>query len=175
MHTDDLVGSTAQMIQRHDWMLFVTLTTKDPVGPETWRKRYRTLVSMIEREPSGLDLGPRPLWQPHERLRHVIAFEPQKRGAIHAHALWSAPDLMRVRRRWITSTWNKLCSPRTALVTEKAHGHNWLVTPDQEPRGFRTYEIKGLAKVVPVNSQEAVTGYCSKYVSKGGVVEVEGL
>lgn len=171
----ELADSTAQLIRRKDWDLFVTLTTKDPVGPEIWLKRYRTLVGIVEREPSGLDLGPRPLWKKAERLRHVVAFEPQRRGAIHAHALWAAPDLSKVRRRWIAQTLNRLCTPRAVLVGEQAHGQEWLVTPDREPRGIRRFEIMGMAQVVPVASQEAVTGYCSKYVAKGGVVEVTGL
>lgn len=175
VQTNELVHHTAQLIQRVHWDLFVTLTTKEVVGPEIWRKRYRSLIRIVEREPAGLDLGPRPLWRPAERLVHVVAYEPQRRGAIHAHALWKAPGLSQVRRRWIAATWNRLCARRHKIIEEEVAGVAWLVTPDSPPRGRRSFAIQGLAQVAPVDSQEAVTGYCSKYVAKGGVVEVEGL
>tara|TARA_R110002126_G_scaffold12416_2_gene53957 strand:+ start:932 stop:1438 length:507 start_codon:yes stop_codon:yes gene_type:complete len=165
----------AALIQRQPWTLFVTLTTKEAIGHRAWLKRYRLLTYIVQHDPAGLDLGLRPLWKDSERLRQVVAYEPQKRGAIHAHALWAAPDLPRVRRRWIANQWNRLCTPRTALVEEVAHGQSWLVTPDSDKRGVRIYEIQGMAKVVPVSSQDAVAMYCAKYVSKGGIVKAEGL
>lgn len=173
--TDEIVLATAELIQRYDWHLFLTLTTREHVGIEVLSKRYRELVRRVEEEDAGLGLGNRPLWRPHERLVHVLAWELQDRDVWHLHALWAAPGAPGIRREWVRKVWNRLCRPRTALVTERASGIDWIVTRGSELRGCRRYELAGVAKVELVDSQEAVAGYCSKYVAKGGAIELFGL
>ena len=51
----------------------------------------------------------------------------------------------------------------------------WLVTRGSPTRGVRKHELAGIAQVELVKSDKAVAGYCAKYVSKGGQVELFNL
>lgn len=169
------VQGTVELIRRFDWDLMVTLTTREPTGPETLAKRYRELVRRVEEDDPGLALRDRDLWRPQDRLRHVLAWELQKREAWHLHALWAAPAARGIRREWVKKLWNRLSQSRGPLVEEVEHGVTWLASRDSEPRGRRRFEVAGIADVSLIQSQSAVAAYCAKYVAKGGAVEVFGL
>lgn len=170
-----VAAGTAALIRRYRWDLFVTLTTKRPAGVEILSKRYREFVRLIEEAEAGLSLGRRPLWRPEERLRHVLAWELQRRDAWHLHALWAAPGAKGIRREWARKQWNRLCRPKTTFVEEEAYGVHWLVTPSKPARGRRGYQLEGIADLSPVRSDRAVASYCAKYVAKAGAVELFGL
>ena len=171
----NVVAGTASLIRRFPWDLMVTLTTRDPTGPEVLSKRYRELVRRVENEDPGLGLRNRELWRRQERLRHVVAWELQRRDAWHLHALWAAPRARLIHRGWVKKQWNQLCYRRNRIVEEESHGVTWLVTPDEEARGRREFEIAGIADLSLIRSQAAVAAYCAKYVAKDGVVDLFGL
>lgn len=160
----------ADVIRQRRWDLFVTLTTTKPQGPERLEKLYRSLCYCVSYEEKGLALErPTPA---AKRLRHVCAWEPQKRGAWHLHALWAAPNLPRVRRVWIARRWEQLLTIPAPIVEEVRDGVSWLVTADREPMGVRPHTKLGNADVQAVGSLEAVSSYVSKYVTKGGQLEL---
>lgn len=175
LKTGQVAEETANLIRRFEWDLFVTLTTKDFAGPELLAKRYIELARRVENADAGLALRRRDLWRREERLRHVVAWEPQRRGVWHLHALWGAPGAQKINRRWVRQEWNRLCLPGRGLIVETAHGVDWLVSRDSPQRGQRKYELVGNADVSLVRSEDNVAAYCAKYVVKGGTVDVHGL
>ena len=101
LESDELTEATAKFIDREDWDLFVTLTSRVSFAAETWGKKYRKFIRIIENDEAGLALKKRPLWREQERIKYVCAWEPQKRGATHLHILMSAPNLKKVKRNWM--------------------------------------------------------------------------
>ncbi len=175
LERDEIVAATAEMIRRFPWHLFVTLTTRDHVGPEVLAKRYCEYVRRIGEHDLGLGLGKLPMWRGPDRLRHVVAWELQRRSVWHLHALWGAPGALQIHRGWAGNEWNRLCVARSRIVDEVAGGVHWLVTPDSDVRGKREFELAGIAKVELIRSTADVAAYCAKYVAKDGVVDLHGL
>ncbi len=173
--TKAVADATAELLQRFRWDLIVTLTTRKPCGPESLMKRYRTLVRRVESDRRGLGLKGCPLYSSPERLRHAVAWERQKRGVWHLHALWGAPGARGIRRGWVKKTWNELCRPNSFITDEEVEGVAFLVTSDSKPRGKRPHSLEGIADVALIRDKTAVAKYCSKYVVKGGAVELFGL
>jgi hypothetical protein len=169
------VQATAEFLQSYRWDLMVTLTTRVPAGPELLGKRYHELVRRVESDEAGLGLGGLPLWRTKQGLRHALAWELQRREAWHLHALWAAPKARGIRPRWVQSQWDLLCRQKTVILEEEEDGVTWLVTPEQRRRGRRRHQLEGIADVSVIRSEAAVAAYCSKYVAKGGTVELFGL
>lgn len=175
LQSDELVEATAQFIDRENWSLFVTLTTLTAYLPETLAKKVRKFIKTVENDDAGLGLGKRPLWRKEERLVYVCAWEPQRRGAWHLHLLLSAPGLKAVNRNWMAEQWNRLCQPRSRVFDVEIDGVKWLMTAKAMKNQKANRHLMGLAKVLPVESRAAVTKYCSKYVVKGGQIDICGL
>lgn len=177
LSTEELVTSTSDLIRALGrWRWFLTLTTREPLGPEQIHRRYRRLVRDAE---ELLGITSAPLWAPRDAIRHVLAWEPQRRGAWHLHALWASPRLERRarsgdqgQRAHLRRRWNRLSGSRSAVLVERARGVDWLVSAGSEPRGRRTPDLSGIARVELVRDARDVTDYCSKYVVKGGSVDI---
>ena len=68
-----------------------------------------------------------------------------------------------------------MCRPKTTLLEEESDGVKWLVTPEMSRRGRRFHRLEGTTDISLIRSKAAVAMYCSKYVAKGGAVELFGL
>lgn len=94
-------------LQWYEWQWFCTLTFRDMVHPESADKRFRTLISKLNREL----FGPRWSKKPNETAYWTRGIEYQKRDVLHFHALVGchSRDLnsCTTRRQW-ADEWNEL-------------------------------------------------------------------
>lgn len=92
----DLVG-------RWQWDWFGTFTFRGDPHPERADKCFRVFVSKINRKLYGVR------WAKHGKgLRWIRASEPQRRGAVHFHALLAGDGLALERRLSWMDVWNEL-------------------------------------------------------------------
>jgi hypothetical protein len=132
--TEDLQSAWIELLGRVSWEWFATLTFREEISPAAADKRFRTLISMGNRELYG------PRWS--KKRKGIIwarAIETQRRGVIHMHALLNgvgglSPLLFRLR-------WN---------------------------------ELSGFSKIESPRSSLAVRRYVTKYVRKGGELDIGG-
>jgi hypothetical protein len=117
--------------------------------PEAAFKRFRLFISILNRRLYGkwwLKKGVGIQW--------VCAMERQRRGVVHFHTLLRSPELLAL----LKSSW----SPA-------GHGGRY------ENAVMELWnELAGFARIEPIDSAEAVMGYVSKYVTKGGEIELGG-
>ena len=94
-------------LQRYEWQWFCTLTFRDMVHPEAADKRFRTLISKLNRKL----FGPRWSKKPNETVIWARGIEYQKRDVLHFHALIGCQninlDCYTDRRHW-ADEWNDM-------------------------------------------------------------------
>jgi hypothetical protein len=147
----DLTTAWGAFLGRWLWDLFGNHTFRDDVHPEAAAKRFRLFISILNRKLYG------PRWHKHGTgIRWVAAMERQARGVVHFHSLLGgSPELVELMR----STWKPSDQYRGAWVNEV----NGLWD-----------QLAGFAKIEVIDSPDAVRGYVSKYVIKGGEIELGG-
>lgn len=148
------------LIQEQEWELFVSLTFQhDVMSPVLARQRFDKWMGSLNCDLFG--------WRYRRKgkgIRYALGIEYQKRGVVHFHVLMSAPGLLenvsykRMHALWQT---NGQRNPRTgAFVTEIRKGK-------EVPR-----LVNGYLWVNRVEDQNCVTGYLTKYISKGGQIDL---
>lgn len=148
------------LIQEHKWELFVSLTFQhDVMSPVLARQRFDKWMGSLNCDLFG--------WRYRRKgkgIRYALGIEYQKRGVVHFHVLMSAPGLIenvsykRMHALWQT---NGQRNPSTgAFVTEIRKGK-------EVPR-----LVNGYSFIEPVDDQNCVTGYLTKYISKGGQIDL---
>ena len=134
----ELHSGWISFLQRYEWQWFCTLTFRDMVHPESADKRFRTLISKLNRSL----FGPRWSKKAHETAFWARGIEYQKREVLHFHALIGCytKDLDRctIRRHW-ADEWN---------------------------------EMAGFARIEKIRSAKEVARYVTKYVTKGGQIDL---
>lgn len=136
---DELPAAWAELMGRHEWEWFVTLTFRESKHPEAADKCWRYWVRCLDRSL----LGPRALRDHPERgTVWVRGLEWQRRDVVHFHALM----------QW------------EGGLDTKAGRFDWM----------REWERigGGMARIFPVRSQVEAARYVSKYVTKGGEVDL---
>ena len=83
--------------------------------------------------------------------------------------------MKKVKRNWMKEKWNELCRPRRIVYDVEIDGVIWHMTDAAKEKYKPVWDLLGIAKILPVDSQIAVTKYCSKYVVKGGQIDICGL
>lgn len=148
-HGQELLTSWCEFIRRWTWDMFGTFTFRgDLVHPEHADKVFRVWVSKVNRQLYG------GRWFKQGRgLVWARALEMQERGTVHFHALLAGPGL---RELWEQSWYRQ----------EDGRWANRLMDLWDELAGYARLEVP--------RSAEAVTGYCSKYLLKGGELELGG-
>lgn len=144
----DLRGAWIDLLGRWPWDLFGNHTFREDVHPEAAFKAFRLFISMLNRKLYG------PRW--HKRgkgIRWVCAMERQARGVVHFHSLLASPELVEL----LKSSWS----------------------PDEEGRWQNEVlelwnSLAGFARIEPIKNDDLVRGYVSKYVVKGGEIELGG-
>lgn len=127
-----------EMLAPYHWDWFCTLTFRDRVHPEAADKRFRVLISKLNRRLFG------PRWP--QKIAHTAywcrGLEFQRRGVIHFHALVGcrAKDLNHhaIRNYW-SDVWK---------------------------------DLAGLARIERIRNTNDALGYLTKYVSKGGEIDL---
>jgi hypothetical protein len=137
---------------RWDW--FCTFTFRVNVQPEAADRYFGAWMNTLNRRLYGRRWSSRTpgAW-------YACATERTKRGRIHFHALIGAPELAALSRLEHMRAWTNLgCCPRIRRCD---------CSPKRGP---------GIARIeAPHDFQAAaVRAYCSKYVAKGGEVNLGG-
>lgn len=144
-----LADAWCEFLSRWPWDWFTTHTFRFAAHPERADKVFRVWISKLNRELYGVR------W--HRRsggLWWARASEPHKSGRLHFHALVGGPGLADVHRPdWMDCNAKKRGIPKC--------GRCW-------------YCLAGFARIEPPNSSGAVRAYCSKYVTKGGLIDLGG-
>lgn len=144
---DKLREAWITLLSRYHWDLFGTLTFRDETHPESAYKRFRLFVSMLNRKLYG------PRWAKHQKgLSYCVAVERQQRGVLHFHVLLADPELTNL----LKGSWFKLDGRWANELNEM-----WN-------------ELAGFARIEPIKQLELVQRYVSKYVIKGGEIDLGG-
>lgn len=140
LRTETLADGWREFIGRFPMQWFCTFTFTQAVHPERAMKLFQLFVRHLNRRLYGSH---------YERkgkagVFWVLAWEYQKRGVLHFHALiGDVEDLnVRVRRLELMDVWFGFGPPA------------------------------GIARIYAIESQEAVRSYVTKYVTKGGQIDV---
>ena len=145
---EDLRTAWTSLLDRWAWDLFATFTFREDVHPERAFKAFRVFLSIVNRKLYGLR------WHKHgQGVRWVLAMERQRRGVVHFHALLSSAELVELLR----SSWRPEAGGRW--------GNDVLEIWNS---------LAGFARIERIHSSAAVRGYVSKYVLKGGEIELGG-
>lgn len=168
---DLLREAHVEMLARYNWNLFGSMTfrtAKTPevitaacrggkgtprpkerdIHPEHAHKTFRYYVAVLNRKLYG------PRWHKQGKgIAYAYAAEQQSRDVIHFHCLLSSPLLNELHR----AGWYRQPDGRMA------HEMNELWN-----------QMAGFARIEPVDAQDAVQRYVSKYVSKGGEIDYGG-
>jgi hypothetical protein len=141
---DELLDAWREYLGRYEWTWFCTLTFAREVHPEAADKRFRVWASKLSRSLYGSR------WHKHRSgVYWVRALEHQRRGVIHFHALVGGARLARA-------------DARLARADRRAWEREWL----DVGRGFGRIDLP--------RSIGSVSGYCAKYVAKGGELDLGG-
>jgi hypothetical protein len=143
-----LQESWVELLSRYHWDLFGSLTFREETHPESAYKRFRLFVSKLNRKLYG------PRWFKHNKgISYCLALEHQRRGVVHFHCLLAEPELVPM----LKGSWFQQEDGRWANELNEL----WN-------------ELAGFARIEPVQQLEAVRRYVSKYVLKGGEIDLGG-
>ena len=135
------------LLSRYHWDLFGSLTFRDETHPESAHKRFRLFLSMLNRKLYG------PRWWKHgQGVSYCVAMERQQRGVLHFHVLLADPELTNL----LKGSWFKLDGRWANELNEM-----WN-------------QVAGFARIEPIKVCELVQRYVSKYVVKGGEIDLGG-
>lgn len=136
-------------VSSYDWELFVSLTFRDEIEPWKARKRLDKWVGSVNAHLYG--------WRYRRKGRGVsyaLGIEYQKRGIIHFHLLMSGLGLTGIPFKYLHSLW-------------QSNGQRNLETGKIVDR-----LVNGYAWIEPVNRLKGVSHYLTKYISKGGEIDL---
>jgi hypothetical protein len=145
--TPDLQSAWIHLLSRYHWDLFGSLTFRDATHPESAYKRFRLFLSMLNRKLYG------PRWfKQNKGVSYCVAMERQERGVLHFHVLLADPELTHL----LKGSWFKLDGRWANELNEM-----WN-------------QVAGFARIEAIKVHELVQRYVSKYVVKGGEIDLGG-
>jgi hypothetical protein len=145
--TAKLQAAWIELLSRFHWDLFGSLTFRDETHPESAYKRLRLFVSMLNRKLYG------PRWFKHGKgISYCVAMERQERGVLHFHVLLADPELTHL----LKGSWFKLDGRWANELNEM-----WN-------------QVAGFARIEPIGCLDLVKNYVTKYVIKGGEIDLGG-
>lgn len=134
-----------QFIEKYEpYFWYLTLTFRDYVSQNRVEKQFYRLVRIINETLYGKRYRER-----GKGVHWVYAIERQKRGVLHIHALIGG-DVWKLRRLTFMDVWEK--------------GYTWP--------GGRKFQGNGFARIEKYDSSLGAKHYLSKYVVKGGELDV---
>ena len=144
---DLLADAWRDFLGEFPWEWFCTLTFRDSVHPEAAFKTFRYWIALLNAEEWGRR------WRRRTDARGgvhwVCALEWQKRGVLHFHALVGADRAVQGARQDV------------------------LYRHDRRRWAQKWDDLAGFARIDLIEDcEQAVHGYVSKYVAKGGQIEL---
>jgi len=121
---------------------YVTLTFKEPRHPEACNKAFYRWIRHINQCLYG-----RRYREKQKGVTWIKAIEYQKREVIHFHCLVGSPELYKLKRLEFMKVWEADCRNTQELVN-------------------------GYARITKYDHSRGAINYCSKYVLKGGELDL---
>jgi hypothetical protein len=134
-----------EFLLRFTFQWFVTFTFREEVHPERAIKCFRLWQNRLSLYLFGRDAERR-----GRRVFYVVAHEYQKRGVLHFHALIGSDMQLDQRIKW-----DPALAPWSRLYWEEM----W-------------FELAGICRIESIRIAEFASRYVSKYVAKGGQIDV---
>jgi hypothetical protein len=146
-HNRALRCGWTDLLNRWPWDLFGTHTFRGDVHLDAAARIFDRFISILNRELYG------PRWYKHgDGICWVRAMERQTRGVIHFHSMLADSRLVEFYEARVQGE---------SARRPNALNETWN-------------SLAGYARIEPIRSQEAVTHYLTKYVAKGGEIDVGG-
>ena len=139
----ELKEAWVEFIKRFEpYEWYVTLTFKEPKHPEAADKAFIRWIRYINECLYGRRYRER-----KKGVTYVKCMEYQKRDVIHFHCLISDPHLKKLKRLDFMEAWETDC--------------------------YRSKElVNGYARIFQYDATRGAVNYCSKYVLKGGEIDI---
>ncbi len=139
----DLKDAWVEFIKRYEpFSWYVTLTFKEPKHPESADKAFFRWIRYINGSLYG-----RRYREKKKGVTYIKCMEYQKRDVVHFHCLIGAPNLYKLKRLDFMKAWEYDC--------------------------YRSKElVNGYARIYEYNAARGAVNYCSKYVLKGGEIDI---
>ncbi len=139
----DLKEAWINFIKRYEpFTWYVTLTFKEPKHPESADKAFFRWIRYINECLYG-----RRYREKKKGVTYIKCMEYQKRDVIHFHCLIGDPNLYKLKRFDFMKAWEYDC--------------------------YRSKElVNGFARIAKYDATRDAINYCSKYVLKGGEIDV---
>jgi len=139
----ELKEAWVEFIKRYEpYTWYVTLTFKEPKHPESADKAFFRWIRHINKCLYG-----RRYREKKKGVTYIKCMEYQKRDVIHFHCLIGDPHLYKLKRFDFIEAWKFDC--------------------------YRSKElVNGYATIYKYNAARGAVNYCSKYVLKGGEIDV---
>jgi len=139
----DLKDAWVEFIKRYEpFTWYVTLTFKEPKHPESADKAFFRWIRHINESLYG-----RRYREKKKGVTWIKCMEYQKRDVIHFHCLIGDPHLYKLKRLDYMKAWEYDCHHSKEMVN-------------------------GFARIVQYNAARGAVNYCSKYVLKGGEIDI---
>jgi len=139
----DLKDAWINFIKRYEpFTWYVTLTFKEPRHPEAADKAFFRWIRYINESLYG-----RRYREKKKGVTYIKCMEYQKRDCIHFHCLIGDPNLYKLKRFDFIEAWKSDCHRSKELVN-------------------------GYATIFKYDATRGAVNYCSKYVLKGGEIDI---
>jgi len=139
----DLKDAWINFIKRYEpFTWYVTLTFKEPKHPESADKAFFRWIRHINESLYG-----RRYREKKKGVTYIKCMEYQKRAVVHFHCLIGDPHLYKLKRLDFMKAW--------------------------EYDSYRSKElVNGFARIFKYDATRGAVNYCSKYVLKGGEIDI---
>lgn len=138
-----------EMISRYEYDLFVTLTFQEDISHEKAFKRFKKWLGSLNKKLFG--------WRYKRKglgIRYVVAFESQKRGTLHFHALLGANGLKELNMEYMAKLWkcNGQRDKNGILLDRMVNGH---------------------ADIKVYDPEQGAIQYMTKHIYRGGEIYID--
>ncbi len=143
----DLQKDWFDLISRYDFDLYATFTFRDEIKPWKAEKRFQKWLGSLNCDLFGWRYSRKGLG-----IRYAVAYEYQKRGTLHFHALLGAKGLKELDREYIAKLWkcNGQRDKKGTLVDRIINGRAVIDIYDPA-RGAKQYLTKHIPKGVEID------------------------
>jgi len=139
----DLQKEWQEFIPRYEFDLFVTLTFRDEI--ELWKakKRFEKWLGSLNKDLFG--------WRYRRNglgIRYAVAYECQRRGTLHLHALLGAKGLKELNREHMAKLWkcNGQRNKKTGTLVDRIVNGHAVIDIFDPARGAIKYMTKHILK-----------------------------
>jgi hypothetical protein len=139
----DLQKGWQEFISRYDFDLFVTFTFRDEIKLWKAKMRFKKWLGSLNSDLFGWRYS----WK-GKGIRYAVAYEYQKRGTLHFHALLGAKGLKELNREHMAKLWkcNGQRDKKTGTLVDRIVNGHAVIDIYDPARGAIQYMTKHIYK-----------------------------